>query len=86
MASGFSATGLNYPLLAIPAYYVFSIVPHAYAMGLLKGAGYNGNNANPRASLAPSATKGKVPEEVWSRYQRAESVRAALPSLPFSRR
>lgn len=80
MASGFSASGLNYPLLAIPAYYVFSIVPHAYAMSVLKGAGYSPNNANPRASLAGDATKGKVPEEVWARYQRAESVRFSISS------
>jgi uncharacterized MAPEG superfamily protein len=57
-------SSLNYPLLAIPAYYVFSILPHAYASGVLSSAGYKVNNANPKASLSPSAVKGKVPDAV----------------------
>jgi hypothetical protein len=56
---------LNYPLLAIPAYYVFSIVPHVYASSILASAGHKPNNANPKASLSPSAVKGKVPDEVY---------------------
>jgi hypothetical protein len=57
-------SALSYPLLAIPAYYVFSIVPHAYASGILSSAGYKVNNANPKASLSPDAIKGKVPDAV----------------------
>jgi hypothetical protein len=56
---------LNYPLLAIPAYYVFSIVPHVYASSILTSAGYKPNNANPKASLSPSTVKGKVPDDVY---------------------
>jgi hypothetical protein len=26
-----ASSSLNYPLLSIPAYYVFSIIPHMYA-------------------------------------------------------
>lgn len=55
---------LNYPLLAIPAYYVFSIIPHIYAGSILSAHGYKVNNANPKASLSPSAVKGKVPDAV----------------------
>jgi hypothetical protein len=57
-------SSLNYSLLAIPAYYVFSVVPHAYANVILSGAGYKVNNANPKASLSPDAVKGKVPDAV----------------------
>lgn len=57
-----SSTALNYPLLAIPAYYVFSVIPHGYAGGILSANGYKVNNANPKASLKPEAVKGKVPE------------------------
>lgn len=48
-----SAPQVNFPLLAIPAYYVFSIAPHAYAVYLMKGAGYKFDNAHPRVSSTP---------------------------------
>ena len=60
-----ASTTLNYPLLAIPAYYVFSLVPHAYAGGLLASNGYKVNNANPRSSMSPDTVKGKVPDNVY---------------------
>ncbi|CAO2652119.1 Nn.00g004020.m01.CDS01 [Neocucurbitaria sp. VM-36] len=69
-----SSSGLNYPLLAIPAYYAFSLVPHVYASSLLASNGYKINNANPKASLAPSAVQGKVPDAVFKTYQRAENA------------
>jgi hypothetical protein len=56
-------SSLNYPLLAIPAYYVFSILPHVYAQSVLASAGYKPNNANPRAT-ASDAQK-KVPDAVY---------------------
>lgn len=59
-----SSNSLNYPLLAIPAYYLFSVFPHVYAGQLLASHGYKINNANVKASLSPSAVKGKVPDEV----------------------
>lgn len=59
-----SASSLNYPLLAIPAYYVFSVVPHMYAASILAGAGYKVNNANPKSSGSSEAVKGKVPDAV----------------------
>lgn len=60
-----SSNSLNYPLLAIPAYYVFSLIPHGYAGSLLSSNGYKVNNANPKASLSPDAVKGKVPDAVY---------------------
>jgi len=69
-----SSNSLNYPLLAIPAYYVFSLVPHGYAGSLLAKHGYKVNNANPKASLSPDNVKGKVPDEVFQKYQRAENA------------
>ena len=59
------SSALNYPLLAIPAYYVFSLVPHMYAGSILSANGYKVNNANPKASLSPDAVKGKVPDAVY---------------------
>ncbi|KAJ4351755.1 uncharacterized protein N0V89_007098 [Didymosphaeria variabile] len=84
MASGFNSTGLNYPLLAIPAYYVFSVTPHIYAMNLLKSAGYKVNNTNPKASLSPANVQGKVPDAVFGKYQRAENAQNNnLEQLPL---
>jgi hypothetical protein len=60
-----SSNSLNYPLLAIPAYYIFSLVPHIYAGSILSANGYQVNNANPKASLSPDAVKGKVPDAVY---------------------
>lgn len=84
MASGFTSTGLNLPLLAIPAYYIFSLTPHIYAMNILKSAGYKVNNANPKASLSPANVKGKVSEATFSVYQRAENAQNNnLEQLPL---
>lgn len=69
-----TSTSTNYHLLAIPAYYVFSILPHAYSGAILSSHGYHLNNANPRASLSPSSVQGKVPDAVFQKYQRAESA------------
>jgi hypothetical protein len=55
-----ASSALNYSLLSIPAYYVFSIVPHMYAGAILSSEGYKVNNANPKASLSPDNVKGKV--------------------------
>jgi hypothetical protein len=57
-----STSSTNYHLLAIPAYYIFSIAPHIYAQSILTASGYKANNANPKASLSPDAVKGKVPD------------------------
>ena len=83
MASGFTASSMNYPLLAIPAYYIFSLTPHMYAFAVLKKAGYSPNNANPKASTSPQLVKGKVPEEAWYKFQRAESVCLQLSYFLF---
>ncbi|KAJ9663081.1 hypothetical protein H2198_001073 [Neophaeococcomyces mojaviensis] len=71
-----SSSALNYPLLSIPAYYIFSLVPHIYANSILTTNGYKPNNANPKASLSPSAVQGKVPDAVFQKYQRAENAQS----------
>lgn len=71
-----ASSSLNYPLLSIPAYYVFSLIPHMYAVKKLESSGYKINNANPKASLSPDAIKGKVPEDVLQKVQRAENAQS----------
>ncbi|KAI5361387.1 Putative membrane-associated, eicosanoid/glutathione metabolism (MAPEG) protein [Septoria linicola] len=69
-----SSSSINYPLLSIPAYYLFSIVPHIYAQSLLATSGYKINAADPKSSIAPERLKGKVPEAVLGKVQRAEAA------------
>jgi len=79
-----ASTSLNYPLLAVPAYYVFSLLPHVYSNILLQSSGYKVNNANPKASITPSAVQGKVPDAVFQKYQRAENAQANnLEQMPL---
>jgi uncharacterized MAPEG superfamily protein len=79
-----SSSSLNYPLLAIPAYYVFSMAPHMYGTSLLVSNGYKPNNANPKASLSPSTLQGKVPDAVLKKFQCAESSHSNnMENLPF---
>lgn len=79
-----ASSTLNYPLLSIPAYYVFSLIPHIYANSILTSAGYKINNANPKASLSPDAVKGKVPDAVFQKYQRAENAQSNnIEQLPL---
>lgn len=77
-----SVSTLNYPLLAIPAYYIFSVVPHAYASSLLANAGYKVNNASPKASLSPDAVKGKVPEAVYVKFPSPQLLANHILTLP----
>ncbi|EME43978.1 hypothetical protein DOTSEDRAFT_53217 [Dothistroma septosporum NZE10] len=77
-------TSINYPLLSIPAYYIFSLIPHVYAGSILSSHGYKVNNANPKASLSPDAVKGKVPDAAFQKYQRAENAQSNnLEQLPL---
>jgi uncharacterized MAPEG superfamily protein len=65
---------LNYHLLAIPAYYIFSILPHGYAASILTSSGYKINNTNPKASTSPDKIKGKVPDAVYVQFAVHESM------------
>lgn len=51
---------------------------------MLSANGYQINNANPKASLAPNAVKGKVPDAVFQKYQRAQNAQNNnLEQLPL---
>lgn len=79
-----ASSSINYPLLSIPAYYVFSLVPHIYAGALLSSNGYKVDNSNPKASLSAEKVKGKVPEAVFGKYQRAENATSnSIEQLPL---
>ncbi|KAI1842967.1 hypothetical protein JX265_001681 [Neoarthrinium moseri] len=75
----------NYSLLAIPAHWFISVVPHAYAMRLIKGA-TNGrwNNANPTGSAWKTEMQRSVPADVLAQFERAEAAhRNGFENLPL---
>jgi uncharacterized MAPEG superfamily protein len=76
---------VNYSLLAIPAHWLISLVPHSYAMQLVKGA-TNGrwNNANPKGSSWAAELQRSVPADILARHERAEAAhRNGLENLPI---
>jgi uncharacterized MAPEG superfamily protein len=65
----------NYSAFAIPAYYILSFIPHAYAVHIIKRAN-NGrwDNANPRSSNWNVVLQKSVPANVFARYERAKAA------------
>jgi uncharacterized MAPEG superfamily protein len=75
----------NYHLLAIPAQWVLSLVPHVYALQLIKGA-TNGrwNNANPKGTSWATELQRSVPSDVLAKFERGEAAhRNGLENLPI---
>ncbi|MCJ1427310.1 hypothetical protein MMC29_005213 [Sticta canariensis] len=65
----------NYSIYAIPAYFVLSMLPHNYALIIIKSAN-NGrwDNSNPRSSGWNEKIQKSTPAEIFSRYERAEGA------------
>ncbi|RDL41009.1 Uncharacterized protein BP5553_00988 [Venustampulla echinocandica] len=75
----------NLSIFAIPAYWVLSMAPHAYAIGLIKKAN-NGrwDNTNPRSSNWDDTLRKSTPAEVYGRFTRAEAAHNnGLENLPL---
>lgn len=65
----------NYSIYAIPAYFVLAILPHNYAVNLIKGAN-NGHwdNTNARSPAWHERIQKSTPAAIFSRYERAEAA------------
>lgn len=65
----------NLSFFAIPAYWVITLLPHNYAIKVMKKAN-NGrwNNSSPRSSKWDATLRESVPAEVYGRYERAEAA------------
>ncbi|MCJ1481793.1 hypothetical protein MMC06_001952 [Schaereria dolodes] len=68
-------TQSNYSIYAIPLYFILALLPHSYAIALIKGAS-NGrwDNANPRAPGTHARIRQRVPVAVLARFERAEAA------------
>jgi uncharacterized MAPEG superfamily protein len=65
----------NLSLFAIPAYWILTMLPHNYAIAIMRKAN-NGrwNNASPRSSKWDATLRESTPADVYARYERAEAA------------
>ncbi|KAF2643029.1 hypothetical protein P280DRAFT_421509 [Massarina eburnea CBS 473.64] len=65
----------NYSLHAIPVFWVLTLLPHAYAVNIIKKAN-NGkwDNVNARGANAATTYQKTAPAEVYARFERAEAA------------
>lgn len=69
----------NLSLLAVPAYYLLSVVPHAYALNVAtKGRPEKWDNTCPRSATLKEKIKSQLSEAEYARYERAEACSANL--------
>jgi len=74
----------NLSFFAIPAYWILSLLPHIYAISIMKKAN-NGrwNNSNPRSTKWDATLRESTPAEVYGRYERAEAAhKNGMENLP----
>jgi uncharacterized MAPEG superfamily protein len=75
----------NISFFAIPAYWVLTLLPHNYAIGIMKKANNNRwNNSSPRSSKWDATLRESTPAEVYARYERAEAAhKNGMENLPI---
>jgi uncharacterized MAPEG superfamily protein len=75
----------NYSLFAVPAYFLSSLIPHAYAQQIIKAAN-NGvfDNSSPRSLVWDEKIRKSTPAAIYSRYERAEAAsKNGFENLPL---
>jgi uncharacterized MAPEG superfamily protein len=73
----------NLSVYGIPVYYVLSLLPHSYALGLVRSQGSKWDNANPRSTNLDEAVKKSVTADIYGRFERAESAhKNGMENLP----
>ncbi|KAF2476180.1 uncharacterized protein BDR25DRAFT_277172 [Lindgomyces ingoldianus] len=75
----------NYSIYSIPVYWFLALVPHAFAVQLMKGANNKKwDNANPRGADANAKYQKAVPNQIWCKFERAEAAhKNMLESAPL---
>lgn len=65
----------NISVFVIPVYWILTMLPHNYAIAIMRKAN-NGrwNNSNPRFSKWDATLRESTPAEVYGRYERAEAA------------
>ncbi|KAF2034920.1 hypothetical protein EK21DRAFT_107550 [Setomelanomma holmii] len=75
----------NPSILAIPAYYILSLLPHSYAINVAsQGQLKKWDNRNPRSSDMKAKLKERLPAETFAKYERLEACHAnGMENLPL---
>lgn len=70
------STTANYSIYAIPLYYLITLYPHIYAVGLIKKATNNAkwDNTNPRSTKWSTKLASSVPAAVYAKFERGEAA------------
>lgn len=79
------ASSVDFSIYSIPAYYILNLLPHVYAVNIIKSVN-NGhwNNASPRSASHMSSLQKSVPAEIFSRHERAQAAHAnGLENFPL---
>jgi hypothetical protein len=67
----------NPSILAIPIYYVLSVLPHTYSLHVAtQGNLGTWDNRNPRSTDLRAKLKKQLPAETFARYERLEACHA----------
>jgi hypothetical protein len=67
----------NPSLLAIPAYYILSVLPHSYSLYVAtQGNLKKWDNRNPRSTDLRAKLKKRLPAETFAQYERLEACHA----------
>lgn len=75
----------NPSILAIPAYYILSVLPHSYALHVAtQGKLSKWDNRNPRSTDMRAKLKTKLGPETYARYERLEACHAnGMENMPL---
>ncbi|KAF1840799.1 uncharacterized protein K460DRAFT_321303 [Cucurbitaria berberidis CBS 394.84] len=75
----------NPSILAIPAYYMLSVLPHGYAINVATQGKLNAwDNRNPRSTDLKASLKQRLPAETFAKYERLEACHAnGMENLPL---
>ncbi|KAJ4323056.1 hypothetical protein N0V94_002080 [Neodidymelliopsis sp. IMI 364377] len=75
----------NPSVLAIPAYFVLSMIPHGWAINVAsQGKIGTWDNRNPRNTDMKAKLKARLPAETYAKYERLEACHAnSMESMPL---
>ncbi|KUJ07310.1 uncharacterized protein LY89DRAFT_789773 [Mollisia scopiformis] len=75
----------NLSFFGVPMYWTLCMIPHGYAINIMKKAN-NGrwNNTSPRSSNWDASLRKSTPADIYSRYERAEAAhKNGFENLPL---
>jgi hypothetical protein len=77
MSSFLGLDKYNLSILAIPTYYILSVLPHSYAISVAtQGQVSKWDNRNPRSSDLKAKLKERLPRKTFAQYERLEACHA----------